>query len=103
MSDFLISFLSSNVCSALSGGKSLDPVLVGELLNVFDEHNKLMKIFGMVQDFRASNENVPVKLRLFRNRQFDSRVYNVPEIDAVAALIVGDFDNSEDGRDIVVR
>lgn len=103
MSDFLISFLSSNVCSALSGGKSLDPVLVGELLNVFYEHNKLMKIFRMVQDFRASNENVPVKLRLFRNRQFDSRVYNVPEIDAVAALIVGDFDNSEDGRDIVVR
>ena len=103
MPDFLMFSFFSNVFSALSGGKSLDPVLVSELMSVFDEHNKLTKIFRMVRDFRVANENVPVKLRLFRNRRFDSRVYNVPEIDEVAALIVGDFDSSEDGRDIVVR
>lgn len=68
-----------------------------------DEHNKLVKIFRMVRDFRALNENVPVRLRLFRNRNFDSRTYNVPDVDEVAALIVGDFEDSEDGRDIVVR
>ena len=72
-------------------------------MNVVDEHNKLAKSFRMVRDFRLANEDVLVKLRLFRNRSFDSRVYNVPEIDEVAALIVGDFDSSEDGRDIVVR
>jgi len=68
-----------------------------------DEHNKLAKIFRMVRDFRSLNENVPVRLRLFRNRNFDSWTYNVPDVDEVATLIVGDFEDSEDGRDIVVR
>jgi len=78
-------------------------LLIQQLLAVMDEHNKLVKIFRMVRDFRALNENVPVRLRLFRNRNFDSRTYNVPDVDEVAALIVGDFEDSEDGRDIVVR
>ncbi|MCI20174.1 ATP-dependent DNA helicase PIF1 [Trifolium medium] len=57
----------------------------------------------MVREFRQLNQNIPVQLRLFRNRTADVRVYNVPEISEVAALIVGDFDSSECGRDIVVR
>jgi hypothetical protein len=63
----------------------------------------LVNSFRMVHDFRLSNENVLVSLRLFRNRMHDACTYNVPEVDEVAALIVGDFDNSEDGRDIVVK
>jgi hypothetical protein len=38
-----------------------------------------------------------VSLLLFRNRTHDARTYNIPEIDEVATLIVGDFDQSEDG------
>jgi len=78
-------------------------LLIQQLLAVMDEHNKLVKIFRMVRDFRALNENVPVRLRLFWNRNFDSRTYNVLDVDEVAALIVRDFEDSEDGRDIVVR
>jgi hypothetical protein len=68
-----------------------------------DEHNALVKSFRMVRDFCQQNQNVPVKLRLFRHRNFDPRTYNVPHVGEVAALIVGDFDTTEDGRDIVVR
>jgi hypothetical protein len=81
----------------------LDLTLINDILNVMDQGNTLVKFFRMVRDFRQSNHDVPVRLRLFLNRQYDPRTYNVPEIGEVAALIVGDFDSSEDGRDIVVR
>jgi len=87
----------------LSDGNGLDRSLVQDLMNLMDECNLLVKSFRMVCDFREANVDVPVKLRSFRNRSSDSRVYNVPEISEVAALIVGDFDSSEDSRDIVVR
>jgi len=68
-----------------------------------DEHNKLVKSFRMVHDFCVQNDNIPIRLRLLRNRNFDARTYNVPDVDEIAALIVGDFEDSEDGRDIVVK
>jgi hypothetical protein len=74
-----------------------------DLLNTMDENNILVQSFRMVRDFIDSNANVPVRLRLFRNRSRDPQTYNVPEIDEVAALIVGDFDSSQEGRDIVVH
>ncbi|MCH79500.1 ATP-dependent DNA helicase PIF1 [Trifolium medium] len=86
-----------------SGSNRLDPSLVEDLLKVMDEHNILVKSFRMVRDFYRGNQNVHVKLRLFRGRTFDPRTYNVPGIDEVAALIVGDLDSSENGRDIIVR
>jgi nitrous oxide reductase len=81
----------------------LDPNLVEEILNVMDEHNVLVKSFRMVRDYIRRNENVSVSLRLFQKRDCDLRNYNVPEVDEVAALIVGDLDDAEDGRDIIVR
>jgi len=86
-----------------SQGTELDPSLMRDLIGLFDEHNRLVKSFRMVCDFRLANENVPMKLRLFRNRMFDSRTYNVPEVSEIAALIVADFDDTGEGRDIVVK
>jgi len=63
----------------------------------------MVKSFRMVRDFRLANENIPVRLCLFRNREFDSRTYNVPEVHEVASLIVEDFDDSGEGQDIVVK
>ncbi|RYR14012.1 hypothetical protein Ahy_B04g070693 isoform B [Arachis hypogaea] len=37
------------------------------------------------------------------HRKVDRRTYNTPSCDEVAALIVGDFDSSDHGRDIIVR
>lgn len=79
-------------CSGRLQESDLDPLLIQELLSLMDLHSKLVKSFRMVRDFRAVNENVHVRLRLFRNRNFDSLTYNVPDVDEIAALIVGDFE-----------
>lgn len=103
---YLFIYLRFIICvyfSDHSDGRDLDSSLVRDLLGVLDEHNKLVKKFRIVRDFRAANENIPVSLRLFRNRTHDARTYNVTEIDEVVAFIVGDFDQSENGRDIVVK
>jgi hypothetical protein len=81
----------------------LDPILVSEILALMDQYNKLVESFRMVRDYIDMNQNVPVSLRLFRNRQRDPRVYNMPELDEVAALIVGDIGDEEERRDTVVR
>jgi len=91
------------ICSGRSEESTVDPSLVQDLLRLMDDHNILVKSFRMVRDFQLLNANVPVRLRLFRNRSSDARTYNVPDVDEVAALIVGDFESSEDGRDIVVK
>jgi hypothetical protein len=96
-------YQSYSSCSDEAGSTNLDASLVEDLVQLMDEHNVLVKSFRMVKDFCQQNQNVPVKLRLFRNRNFDPRIYNVPHIGEVAALIVGDFDSTEEGRDIVVR
>jgi hypothetical protein len=81
----------------------LDPSLVNEILSVMDEHNKLVQSFRMVRDYIQQDQTVSVSLRLFRNRERDPRVYNMPELDEVATLIVGDIGDEEDGRYIIVR
>jgi hypothetical protein len=90
-------------CSDEAGSNELDASLFEDLVKVMDDHNTLVKSFRMVRDFCQQNQNVPVKLRLFRHQNFDPTTYNVPHIGEVAALIVGDFDTTKDGRDIVVR
>ena len=66
------------------------------------EENALVKSFRMARDFIASNPKQHISLRLFRDRPKDPRVYNIPTIDEVAGLIIGDFDSSERGRDIII-
>jgi hypothetical protein len=78
-------------------------MLVDEILVVMDAHNKLVQSFRMVRDYIQSNQNASVSLRLFRGRVQDPRTYNVPDVDEIAALIVGDIGDGEDGRDIVVH
>ncbi|XP_045820117.1 uncharacterized protein LOC123913423 [Trifolium pratense] len=89
--------------SSLDSKKALDPLLVADILAVMDEHNLLVKCFRMVRDYLDADQSVSVSLRLFRDRQRDPRVYNVPRLDEVTALVVGDIGDDEDGRDIVVR
>jgi hypothetical protein len=81
----------------------IDELLAQDILKVMDAHNKLVESFRMVRDYLQSGQTVPVSLRLFRNHQHDPRTYNMPSIDEVAALVVGDIGDGEDGRDIIVR
>ncbi|KAL4287942.1 hypothetical protein AHAS_Ahas19G0236600 [Arachis hypogaea] len=42
-------------------------------------------------------------IRLFRHRATDPQVYSEPTVAEIAGLIVGDFDRSDAGRDIIVQ
>ncbi|KAK7255455.1 hypothetical protein RIF29_28865 [Crotalaria pallida] len=72
---------------------SLDESLVQDLINMIDEYNVLAKSFRRVRDHYASNYVVPMSLRLFRHQSNDAHIYNLPSVDEVAALIVGDFES----------
>ncbi|XP_057427107.1 uncharacterized protein LOC130720473 [Lotus japonicus] len=69
---------------------------------MIDKCNVLAKSFRMARDFIGQNSSSKISLRLFRHRSKDPRVYNLPTVDEVAALIVGDFDSTDCGRDIVI-
>ncbi|XP_072080936.1 uncharacterized protein [Arachis hypogaea] len=56
----------------------IDKELITELLQMIDTHNVIAQ-------------------------KVDRRIYSAPSCDEVAALIVGDFDSSDHGRDIIVR
>jgi hypothetical protein len=70
---------------------------------MIDEYNPLAKSFRKVRDIVESGNPPTLSLRLFRKRSDDSRVHNTPTADEVAGLIVGDFDSSDIGRDVVVH
>ncbi|XP_057417333.1 uncharacterized protein LOC130711645 [Lotus japonicus] len=84
------------------GSCKLNKSLIEDLLAMVDECNVLVKSFRKVRDFISINQLLRISLRLFRARPKDPRVYNLPSVDEVAGLIVGDFDSTDCGRDIVV-
>ncbi|XP_057422827.1 uncharacterized protein LOC130716812 [Lotus japonicus] len=89
--------------SDYDGKCNLEPGLVVDLLKMVDDHNVLAKSFRSVRDHVEEFDSNEVALRLFRNRVNDSNTYNLPSVDEVAALIVGDFDSSDCGRDVILR
>lgn len=74
-----------------------------DLKEMIDIHNVLAKIFRRARDYLNSEETSELSIRLFRARGRDPRTYNMPTADEVAALIVGDINNMEFGRDVVVK
>jgi len=70
---------------------------------MIDEYNVLAKSFQRVRDLSLQDKPSYFTLRLFRNRLKDQRVYNTPLSNEIAALIVGDFANTDVDRDIIVN
>ncbi|KAL6516143.1 hypothetical protein OROGR_019448 [Orobanche gracilis] len=92
-----------NNVSSNGKGEGLDSSLVEDLKQMVDKYNVLASIFRRVRDHLSSNGPSQLFVRLFRARGKDPRTYNMPTADEVAALIVGDFDDMEYGRDVVVK
>ncbi|XP_057451985.1 uncharacterized protein LOC130743773 [Lotus japonicus] len=86
-----------------NGDSSLDPALVADLIKMVDEFNRLAQTFRKVRDYVEQGDAENVSLRLFRSCLVDPNTYNLPSVNEVAALIVGDFDSSDCGRDIILR
>ena len=81
----------------------MDIELIVSLIHMIDEHNVVAKSFRRVRGFYEDHRSEIFSLRLFSHRSFDRRTYNSPSCDEIAALIVGDFDSSDQGRDIILR
>ncbi|KAI3776977.1 hypothetical protein L1987_46770 [Smallanthus sonchifolius] len=82
--------------------ETLDIQIIQDLKVMLDSHNQLVKSYRMVRDCFQINPDANLKLRLIAKRQQDGRTYNLPTASEVAALIVGDIDNSFEPRDIIV-
>ncbi|XP_076885333.1 uncharacterized protein LOC143534816 [Bidens hawaiensis] len=57
----------------------------------------------MARDVCNEHPDKELKLRLICNREKDGRTYNLPTTSEVAALVIGDIEESYEPRDIVVR
>ena len=89
--------------SSRSDSEPLDASLVRDLTKMIDDCNPLAKSFRRVRDVVEAGDPPTLALRLYRKRSNDSRMHNIPTVDEVAGLIVGDFDDSDIGRDVVVN
>ena len=67
------------------------------------ENNTHAKCFKMARERLNSDIHVPdLKLRLISDRKTDGRIYNLPTVSEVAALIAGDIGDAEE-RDIIIQ
>ncbi|CAH9134655.1 unnamed protein product, partial [Cuscuta epithymum] len=95
-----------NRFSSVSDGhdkRRLHEGIVVGLTQMLNEHNVLVKSFRLAKEMIERNGATNVRLRLIGNRCGDARTYNLPSVSEVAALVVGDFDESLGERDILVQ
>lgn len=95
----------SNRINAIGGdtiASRLDVNVITELMKMLHENNVLADAFRMARDRFNANDVAPIRLRLLSSRPRDSSIYNLPTTSEVAALIVGDLNDTNCKRDIIV-
>jgi hypothetical protein len=70
---------------------------------MLDLHNPLAKKFRMARERLANNKNEEFIIRLIRAREGDSVQYNLPSVEELAMLVVGDFSLDTFKRDIIIE
>ncbi|XP_013665093.3 uncharacterized protein LOC106369492 [Brassica napus] len=96
-----------NRLSALSGNKEKSKIradLVKEIMEMLRACNVHVKSFRNVMDrFNDADDTETLSLVLLHTRLQDGRVTNLPTASEVAALVVGDFRENMDKRDIILE
>ncbi|XP_076947968.1 uncharacterized protein LOC143620067 [Bidens hawaiensis] len=95
-------FLDTNADTSVAE-KMLDTEIIIWLKEMLDRQNVLVQTYRMARDVYKQQPATDMKLRLICNRQQDGRTYNLPTTSEVAALIVGDIEESYEPRDIFVN
>ena len=67
-------------------------LIVSKLSAMLDDYNVQAKAFRMAKEKLKIEPVHDLKLVLISNKNKDGRIYNIPSIYEVAALIVGDVD-----------
>lgn len=81
----------------------IDVETVDVIKKVLDEVNPYVKQYRAAASLLANYSSIDLKLCLLSRRQQDGRCYNLPTASEVAALVVGDLDESYNVRDIIVH
>ncbi len=82
---------------------SLDPTMLDQLLTMMYNINPYVEVFKMAKDMMVTKgAPMDLKLHLIAFRTKDARRYNVPTVNEVVALMVGDGSKAVDRRDIVL-
>ncbi|OMP10721.1 DNA helicase PIF1, ATP-dependent [Corchorus olitorius] len=79
------------------------PDIVRGIQEMLDEVNEVVKVFRSARDMHERNGTAEIRIRLVNDRDQRSRVYNLPIAGEIGGLIVGDFGQSDTGRDIIVQ
>ncbi|KAL3645022.1 hypothetical protein CASFOL_010202 [Castilleja foliolosa] len=82
---------------------NLQEDVVDELKAMLDQNNILVQWFRMAKEKISEVGNNNVSLKLIGRRSSQPTTYNLPDASEVAALIVGDFDEQHESRDIIVE
>lgn len=91
---------------SLKGGsitEDIDATIVQNLKDMLDQHNRLAQAFRMARDRLSESDTEKVHIRLIGTRSNESRQYNIPTSTEIAALIVGDFGQSNGERDLIIE
>ncbi|XP_020102972.1 uncharacterized protein LOC109720334 [Ananas comosus] len=83
--------------------ESIDRSIVAELIEMFDNHNEIVKAFRMARDHFIHTDFLPLRLRLIGARSGTLEQYNPPSCAEIAGLIVGDLGSVDRQRDIIVE
>lgn len=70
---------------------------------MLDDNNVFVKTFRMAKERITEHGQPNIKIKLIGRRTGDARTYNLPTVSEVAALIVGDLDDSLGERDLIIE
>jgi hypothetical protein len=82
---------------------NLDSDIFNRLIKMLDNHNPFAKQFRMARDRLSDNESEDFIIRLIGAKEGDPVQYNLPTIDQLAMLIVGDFSLDTFKRDNIIE
>ena len=99
----LLILFYSNDSDTSSQKNELDFQLTKDIRDMLDKINPLVQDFRMAGERIRSSDDEKVCLKLIGTRKRDGRQYNLPTASEVAALIVGDFDETKNKRDIILH
>lgn len=80
----------TNICPDNSNN-DIDGNIVQQLIKMFDDNNKIVKIFRMARERFRNTDIRPIRIRLCDHQRSDGPQYDLPSQNEVAGLIEGDL------------
>ncbi|KAL8458190.1 hypothetical protein ACS0TY_035907 [Phlomoides rotata] len=89
--------------AATDATSNLDDTIIHDLTHMIDTVNPFAFQFRKARDRLQASNSESVRLSLIQSRTTDGRTHNLQTTSEVAALIVGDIDQSIHGRNIILQ